>query len=197
MSRYRGQRNDGRGVRSKRRGPTLDDRTLSIEPTPSSLYLPGLSLLFVVSGAAALIYEVVWFQLLQLVIGSSAVSLGILLGTFMAGMCAGSLLVSRVVSSRHHPLRVYASIELGIGAIGVFVLWLMPLVGRMYIAWSGDGLTGLLVRGAIAALCLLPSTLLMGATLPAVARAVDTTSAGISWLGYFYGSNIAGAVCGS
>ena len=52
-------------------------------------------LLFVGSGCAALIYEIVWFQLLQLVIGSSAVSLGVLLGTFMGGMCLGSLLLPR------------------------------------------------------------------------------------------------------
>src|SRR6267142_6563115 len=110
-------------------------------------YLPALFLLFVGSGCAALIYEVVWFQLLQLVIGSSAISLGILLGTFMGGMCAGSLLLPRVVSSRHHPLRVYASIELAIGAIGILVLFVMPLVGRVYIAWGGEGLTGLLLRG--------------------------------------------------
>src|SRR6266545_1642038 len=54
----------------------------------SPRFLPLLLLLFVGSGCAALIYEIVWFQLLQLVIGSTAVSLGVLLGTFMGGMCA-------------------------------------------------------------------------------------------------------------
>ena len=58
--------------------------------------MPVLLLLFVGSGCAALIYEIVWFQLLQLVIGSSAVSMGVLLGTFMGGMCLGSLLLPRV-----------------------------------------------------------------------------------------------------
>ncbi len=158
--------------------------------------LPLLLLLFVASGASALIYEVVWFQLLQLVIGSSAVSLGVLLGTFMGGMCAGSLLLPRAVSPRHHPLRVYALIELAIGSIGVLVLFVMPLVGRVYIAWGGEGLTGLLLRGVVAAICLLPPTLLMGATLPAIARWIETTPAGVSWLGYFYAGNIAGGVCG-
>jgi hypothetical protein len=43
----------------------------------------------------ALIYEIVWFQLLQLVIGSSVVSLGVLLGTFMGGMCLGSFFLPR------------------------------------------------------------------------------------------------------
>src|SRR5687768_15568525 len=159
-------------------------------------YTFALLLLFVGSGCAALIYENVWLQLLQLVIGSSTVSLGILLGTFMGGMCLGSLLLARVVSARHHPLRVYAWLELGIGGLGILVLLLMPVVGGLYTAWGGDGLTGLLVRGAVAAICLLPPTLLMGATLPAVARWVEMTPAGVSWLGFFYGGNIAGAVFG-
>src|ERR1700752_4047399 len=89
-------------------------------------FLPLLLLLFVGSGCAALIYEIVWFQLLQLVIGSSAVSLGVLLGTFMGGMCLGSLLLPRLVSASHHPLRVYAILELGIGAIGIVALFGMP-----------------------------------------------------------------------
>src|SRR6267154_1952960 len=102
-------------------------------------FLPALFFLFIGSGCAALIYEIVWFQLLQLVIGSSAISLGILLGTFMGGMCLGSLLLPR----------------------------------------------------------LLPPTILMGATLPAISRWVRATPEGISWLGFFYGGNIAGGVFGS
>ena len=94
----------------------------------SRQYLPVLLLLFVGSGCAALIYEVVWFQLLQLVIGSSAISLGVLLGTFMGGMCLGSFLLPRYISARHHPLKVYAFLELGIGAMGLLLLFGMPLV---------------------------------------------------------------------
>src|SRR5580704_12600786 len=94
----------------------------------SRRYLPLLLLLFVGSGCAALIYEVVWLQLLQLVIGSSAISMGVLLGTFMGGMCLGSFLLPRYVDRRHHPLRVYACLELGIGAFGLILLFGMPLV---------------------------------------------------------------------
>src|SRR5579872_7214600 len=83
-------------------------------------FIPWL-LLFAGSGFAALIYEIVWFQLLQLVIGSTAVSLGVLLGTYMGGMCLGSLLLPRYISSREHPLRIYALIEAGIGICGVLV----------------------------------------------------------------------------
>ncbi len=158
--------------------------------------MPLLLLLFIGSGCAALIYEIVWFQLLQLVIGSSIISLGVLLGTFMGGMCLGSLLLPRFVSPRRHPLRVYAALELGIALIGLLILWGIPLVGGVYTAWAGPGVAGLFVRGFIAALCLLPPTLLMGATLPAVARWVETTPTGVAWLGFFYGGNIVGAVAG-
>jgi spermidine synthase len=159
--------------------------------------LPVLLVLFVGSGCAALIYEIVWFQLLELVIGSSAVSIGVLLGTFMAGMCLGSLLLPRIVSPRRHPLRVYAALEAGVGVSAMVLAVLMPWVGRIYTAWGGDGVFGFLLRGAVAAVCLLPPTLAMGATLPAVARWVETTPEGIAWLGLFYAGNIAGGVCGS
>jgi len=163
----------------------------------SRRYLPAIFLLFVGSGCAALIYEIVWFQLLQMVIGSSAISLGILLGTFMGGMCLGSLLLPRVISARRHPMRVYAFLELGIGVLGVVLLGIMPLVGSVYMKWAGTGTTGIVLRAIAAAICLLPPTVLMGATLPAISRWVKATPEGISWLGFFYGGNIAGGVIGS
>jgi len=158
--------------------------------------LPFLLFLFAGSGCAALIYEVVWFQLLQLVIGSSAVSLGVLLGTYMGGMCIGSVLLSRVISRREHPLRVYGLLELGIGFFGVAVLFVIPMLNGIYMAAVGDGLPSILLRGLVAGICLLPPTVLMGASLPAIGRWVESTPVGVSWLGLFYGGNIAGAVFG-
>ena len=140
---------------------------------PTQRFLPLLLLLFVGSGCAALIYEIVWFQLIQLVIGSSAVSLGVLLGTFMGGMCLGSLLLPRFVSPEQHPLRVYAVLEAGIGLLGLVVLLVVPLVGGAYTTTDVHGLAGILLRGVVCAICLLPPTLLMGATLPAIARWVE------------------------
>lgn len=159
-------------------------------------FLPVLLLLFVGSGCAAMIYEVVWLQLLQLVIGSTAVSLGVLLATFMGGMGAGSLLLPRLVSPRRNPLRVYALLELAIGILGLAVLYGMPHVERVYLIYADRGPLHVLMRGIVAGVCLLPPTLLMGATLPAVARRVETDPEGISWLGFFYGGNLAGAVFG-
>src|SRR5512138_2270287 len=89
----------------------------------SDRYLPFFVLLFFGSGCAALIYEVVWLQMLQLVIGLTSVSLGILLGTFMGGMCLGSLLLPRLISVKNHPLRVYAFLEFLIGLSALLLLW--------------------------------------------------------------------------
>jgi len=170
-----------------RGGPVLD----------TAKYFPVLMILFAASGCAALIYEIVWYQLLQLVIGSTAVSLGVLLATFMGGLCLGSIGLPRLRAARWpHPLRIYALIEAGIGACGILVLVVMPLADRVYVAAIGHGLPAILLRALLCAICLLPPTLLMGASLPAVARWVKTTPRGVSWLGLLYAGNTLGAVFG-
>ena len=126
----------------------MNDRN-AVKIDPIRKYLPVMLLLFVGSGCAALIYEVVWFQLLQLVIGSSSVSLGVLLGTFMGGMCLGSYLLPRYVGGEHHPLKIYAFLELGIGLMGLILLFGMPLVNGIYV-WIGGG--HIAVRAIVAAI---------------------------------------------
>src|SRR5579863_4241690 len=118
-------------------------------------YLVPWLLLFAGSGCAALIYEIVWFQLLQLVIGSSAVSLGLLLAAYMGGLCLGSAAFARLVSARQHPLRVYAWLEFGIAAFGVVALFGVPIVGRLYVATAVSGLFGMVLRGVVADACML------------------------------------------
>src|SRR5262245_25662769 len=108
-----------------------------LKPEAAPPYLLPMLLLFIGSGCAALIYEVVWFQVLQLVLGVSAVSLAVLLGTFMGGMCAGSFLLARYVSPERHPLRVYAALEAMIGVCGALLIVLMPIVGSLYTAVDG------------------------------------------------------------
>jgi len=115
----------------------------------------------------------------------------------MGGMCLGSLLLPKYLNRRAHPLRVYAMLEIGIAVFGIIVLFAVPIVGRIYTSIAGTGQVNLILRAIVAAICLLPPTLLMGATLPAIARWVETTPKGVSWLGYFYGGNLAGAVVGS
>jgi len=156
----------------------------------------AIMILLAASGCAALIYEIVWLQLLQLIIGSSAVSLGLLLGTYMGGLFVGSVAFPKLVSARQHPLRMYAMLESGIGICGVLILSVLPLVGRVYANIATPGLLGLVLRGSICAACLLPPTILMGATFPAISRWLESSTAGMARLGFFYAANIAGAVFG-
>ena len=166
---------------------------------PTQRFLPVLLLLFVGSGCAALIYEIVWFQLLELV------------DRLVGGVARRA---ARHVHGRHVPRQPAAAAVRVAGAasaarlrgaragasasLGLLVL----VVGAARRAAStrrrpAHGLAGILLRAASSArVCLLPPTLLMGATLPAIARWVETTPTGVSWLGFFYGGNIAGAVFG-
>src|SRR2546430_9873589 len=68
----------------------------------------------------------------------------------------------------------------------------MPLASGIYTAGAASGIGSVIFRGVVAGICLLPPTMLMGATLPAISRWVKATPEGVSWLGYFYGGNIPG-----
>src|SRR6266446_3257012 len=126
----------------------MQQNPVAAKPPATRPLLPFLLILFAGSGCAALIYEIVWFQLLQLVVGSSAISLAVLLGSFMGGLCLGSLALARMVSARRHPLRFYALLELGIGVLGIAALFVVPFVARIYVAGAEHGLAGILLRGA-------------------------------------------------
>src|SRR5438874_3390288 len=103
-----------------------------------------LLILFAGSGCSALVYEIVWYQLLQLAIGSTAVSLGVLLATFMGGLCIGSVGLSRL-RLKQHPLRTYALLELGVALFGILALIEIPFIDRFYVAGIEHGLPGMLL----------------------------------------------------
>ncbi len=148
------------------------------------------------SGCASLIYEIVWFQSLQLTVGSTAVSMGILLAAFMGGLCLGSAAMPRLVSAGRSPLRVFALLEFGIALLGLAVLFFLPGLGRFYSHYAGHGLQGFLLRGILCLACVLPATIFMGATFPCLARCLETSPVGVSWLGFLYAANTMGAVFG-
>jgi spermidine synthase len=156
-----------------------------------------LLILFFASGAAALIYELVWFHLVTLVVGASALSVAAILASFMGGMAIGSALVPRVTSPSTHPLRLIATLEAGIAAIGLAMPFLLPLVRDSYVAVAAMGYPGVLLRMVVSALVLLPPTILMGATLPVVSRWVGASRDGRSDVGLLYMANIAGGASGT
>ena len=179
---------------------TTSAATPSAAGNPSRV-LPWLLLLFAGSGASALVYEIVWYQMLMLTIGANAVSLGVLLATYLGGLSLGSWLLPKFLAGRWkdvHPLRVYAYIEIAVAAFAVLLLGLMPLIDRMYVGITNEnaGFLGIALRAVFCAIALLPPTILMGASLPAIARWAESSRKGASWWGLFYGVNIFGAVIG-
>ena len=178
-------------------GPSTGERDRAGAGPPSNAWaFPVVLVLFTVGGGWALVHEFVWFQLLQLSLGSSAISLAVVLGTFMGGMGLGSFIAPRLCGAGRHPLAVYATLEAGIAVAGAAMLWAAPTLGSLYAASLPAGYPGLVLRGLVAAVCLLPPTVLMGATLPVLAGFVSRTVATDARLGLLYAGNLAGAVCG-
>ena len=149
-----------------------------------------LGILFVLSGCAALVYEMVWFHLVQLVVGASSISVAVLLCSFMGGMAAGSWLLPRV-APRVHPLRSIAVLEAGIAACGLLIPMALPLVQQLYLSIVGYGFNAILLRAAVCAVVLTPPTMLMGATLPIVARLPGAD------VGRLYTANLIGGMLGT
>src|SRR6478735_11295631 len=112
-----------------------------------------VAVLFGGSGCAALIYEIVWFQSLELVIGSTAISLGLLLAVFMGGMSLGSLALPRLIPESWHPLRAYALLELCIGMSAALLLWAMPFAGGIYVEAAGSASIDFAVRVLFCGIC--------------------------------------------
>ena len=159
--------------------------------------MPALSFLFFLSGCAALIYETVWFHHVQLVVGASSISVAVLLCSFMGGMALGSTWLPRRLPAAAHPLRLVALLELGIASFGLLIPVALPVVHQAYVAVVGYGYGGILLRAFVCALMLAPPTMLMGATLPVVARWLAGRPGGASETGLLYTANIAGGAVGT
>ncbi len=151
-----------------------------------------LLVIFGASGCAALIYEMVWFHLVQLVVGASSISVAVLLCSFMGGMALGSWFIPRLVPATVNPWHAIAALEAGIAILGVLIPVVLPFVQQAYVAIVGYGFGAVLLRAAVCALILTPPTMLMGATLPIVARMLTTDA-----VGRIYAANLVGAATGT
>src|ERR1700748_460561 len=125
--------------------------TSPADSSHASRFLPLLLILFAGSGAAALIYEIVWFQLLQLAIGATSISMGFLLAAFMGGLCIGSAGWPRMQRyTKMHPLKMYAALEAGIAVLGLLILVGLPHIESVYIIGFQHGLSNAILRGLLA-----------------------------------------------
>jgi spermidine synthase len=157
---------------------------LSLAPTTFRLLL---FLSFFLSGAAALVFEVIWTRLLLLQLGATSVAVAAVLGAFMAGMAVGSAVAGRKFLASRDPLLTYALLEGWAGLYGLATPFLIDAVIDLPQP----------LRFAFGLASLLPATIVMGASLPVLARAVGVPGGSPgSIVGRLYAANTAGAVVG-
>ena len=159
-------------------------------------------LLFFLSGAAALIYQVVWVRALTLVFGGSHLAVTAVLSIFMGGLAIGGYVVGRRVDRIESPLRFYGLLELGIAASALGFAGLMHIYPAIYVALAHgrDDATLYLtiVRTLFSVVALIVPTVLMGGTLPVLSRFVSRQPENLKGhLSFLYGFNTLGAVLGA
>ncbi|MBI3818571.1 MAG: fused MFS/spermidine synthase [Planctomycetes bacterium] len=159
-------------------------------------------LVFFVSGAAGLLYEVVWTRQLTLLLGVTAPAVSTVLATFMAGLGIGGAAAGRMIKNRD-PLKFYAFCEVGIAILGFASPYVLDALAPVYVflkqtIGGGPALTA--ARAALSALVLLPPALFMGATLPALSKWILTIGGDGRrgrGVGLLYAVNTVGAVAGT
>jgi spermidine synthase len=157
--------------------------------------------IFFFSGAAGLIYEVVWARLLREVFGVTAHAVAAVLATYLGGLALGAWLLGRMVDRREKPLRLYGQLELGVALFALLGMPLLrffePINAAAASRLAPDSFVLAAIRLALSSLLILPPTFLMGATLPAMTRAMVPRISSLGReLGFLYALNTAGAVAG-
>jgi spermidine synthase len=155
--------------------------------------------LFFLSGAGALIYQVIWVRMLGLAFGVTAFAVATVLASFMAGLALGNWYFGTRAGQAAHPLRLYAALELGIGLYGAVFPVLLALVKSVYLhgdPHAGFALT-VAMRFVLSCALLLPPTILMGGTLPAAGAYIVRLREEVGRpVGHLYAANNIGAAMG-
>lgn len=157
-------------------------------------WVPGV---FLLSGAAALVDQLAWQRLLVLLAGGDVVAVTIIVTAFMAGLGLGSLIGGRLADrlTTQASLMVFIQAEIGIGLFGLCSSWLFHdmLYERLVMLVESRVLTALVLFA-----CLLPPTLLMGLSLPVLARVVSRQSPDAAGrIGMLYAMSTLGAALGA
>ena len=168
----------------------------------TSRFQATVLVLFFLSGATGLVYEVVWHRMLVLVFGSTAFATATILASFMSGLALGSFCFGRLADRYREPLKVYAYLEAG---IGVFALLFPVILSGVTAAYVGiyqqfDATFYLfsLLRFILSFLILVIPSFLMGGTLPVLSKLFVREFGRLgSGIGSLYGTNTLGAVVGT
>jgi spermidine synthase len=153
------------------------------------------------SGAAALVYETVWLRWFRVLFGSTAYAASATLAAFFLGLALGSWLFARVAARSGRPLALYARIELG----AAFTALIVPLVidgydalyPRLHGALTDWPAALVVAKFALAFAAMLPTTLLLGGTLPLLVAAFVRPESDLGREGgLLYTANTLGAAAG-
>jgi spermidine synthase len=177
--------------------PTSGETACETAPMRRTAPIVGI---FVLSGAAGLIYEIVWSRQLVLVFGNTTQAVSAILAGFFGGMAIGAVLGGRIADRVRSPLRMYGVLELLLVVVVIATPLSFRLIHEAYRAVypSIEGTPMLvLVRLALAVLALAPATVMMGATFPALVRHFARDEALSKAFGRLYSANTIGAVLGT
>ena len=155
----------------------------------------ALGLLLFLSGAAALIYQLLWIKQLSLVVGVDVYAVTTAVSAFFGGLALGSRVFGRRAESSGRPLRLYAALELGIAVLGVGITLALAHAAAPFAQLESR--VGLLAWAVPFLLVGAPATL-MGGTMPVLIRAVSPGSGQLGRTGgQLYAANTAGAIAGA
>lgn len=156
--------------------------------------------LFLLSGVTGLVYEVLWARQLGVVLGNAAHAHAVVLATFMGGLALGNAWLGRLGDRTASPLRLYGRLELGVALLAGISPSVLQLTSGAYLAAAPalDPTWRVVAKAVVAAAALLPATILMGGTLPILARYVTESLAGLkASVASLYCLNSAGAAVGA
>src|SRR5262245_15416655 len=147
------------------------------------------------SGAAGLVYQVLWVKQLSLVVGVDVYAVTTAVSAFFAGLAAGSFVLGRLADRVARPLMFYCALELAIAALGVAVTLALAHTAAPFV--HIEARAGMVAWMLPFALVGIPA-FAMGGTLPALVRAVASTSSDIPAAGgWLYAANTTGAIAGA
>src|SRR5881396_28324 len=161
------------------------------------------SILFFLSGATGLVYELLWVRVLYQSFGSTIQSVTTVVAAYMGGLGLGAWLFGRITDRSPRPAVLYGKLEIAIGVFGIISPLVLGLAHWIYLGTAGalalGGGASVALRFGLAALVLLIPTTLMGGTLPVLTRALMGDDRGLlkPSLGRLYGLNTLGAMMGT
>jgi len=184
-------------------GSTYLNKHLDNDMNMGSLSGRAVSLLGItlLSGAAALIYEITWIHWFKLLFGNTAYAASATFAAFFAGLAIGAALFGRTAGLIRRPLILYALIELALVPLVLMVPFIVhlydPIYASIYECFSEHRIVFILVKFALAMGAMLPASILMGGTLPPLASAFVRRPQGLGREGgALYATNTLGAAIG-